>query len=179
MGEQPTGQKYILNLYAAFGVSLILAVLPFMAAAFLSLVFFMGVLIGAYALRKRAGDCSLSENHATFIIRTLWISAFLSLVTTVAATAYMMSGIDYSTFEPCANSLAHKGPTWVESAGTMEIYAVIEPCIESFISFNKALLTNALLIAGGPVILYMAYRMVKGLSRAVKGYRLSDPKGWF
>ncbi len=178
MDAQPENQKFILNLYAAFGVSLILSVLPSMPAAILSLVFFVGVLVAAYALRKRTEEHSLGENHATYIIRTLWISAFISLATTAIATAYMINGIDYSTFEPCANNLANKGTAWMENAGTMEVYAIIQPCVESFISFNKTLLMNSVIIAGGPIIIYMAYRMAKGLSRAMKGYRLSNPKSW-
>jgi len=178
MSETPKEQKSILNLYAVFGVSLILSVLPNIAAAILSLVFFVGVLIAAYAIRKKNEEHSLGENHATYIIRTLWISAFISLITTAIATGYMMNGIDYSTFEPCANTLANKGVAWMESAGTMAVYAVIEPCVESFIGFNKTLLMNSVIIAGGPIIIYMAYRMVKGLSRAMRGYRISSPKSW-
>ena len=179
MDETPQGQKTILNLYALFGVSLILSILPFASAAVLSLVFFLGVLIAAYVVRKNSEENSLKENHTTFIIRTLWIAAFFSLVTTAIATGYMMAGIDYSPFNPCANALADKGVAWAESASTMEVYAIIQPCVNVFIDFNKTLLINSVLIAGVPLILYMAYRMVKGLSRAIKGYRLANEKSWF
>jgi len=178
MTEQPEGQKYILNLYAAFGVSLILSVLPYMSAAILSLVFFLGVLVGSYAVRKKVDEHSLAENHATYIIRTLWISAFISLVTTGLATAYMLGGIDYSTFQPCANKLANNGVEWMENASMMAVYTLMQPCLDNFLGSNKTLLTNAVIIAGGPIVVYMAYRMVKGLSRAMKGYRLSNPKSW-
>ena len=177
--EQPEGQKAILNLYAALGVSLILSVLPYAAAGVLSLIFFAGVLIAAYVLRGKVEEHSLSENHATFIIRTLWIGAFFSLITTVIASAYMLSGIDYSQFQPCANDLASRGLEWVENAGVMQVYAVAEPCLDSFLHSNKTLLMNAMIIAGGPIVIYMAYRMAKGVSRAMKGYRLADAKTWF
>ncbi len=177
--ETPKGQRTILNLYAAFGVSLILSVLPYMAAGILSLLFFVGVLVAAYAIRKKVEDHSLSENHATFIIRTMWIGAFFSLVTTAIASAYMISGIDYSQFTPCANALASKGTAWLESAGMMEIYGVTEPCMDRFLESNGTLLMNAMIIAGAPVIIYMTYRLAKGVSRATKGYRLSDSKSWF
>ena len=176
--KHPEEQKPLLNLYAAFGVSLILSVLPYMSAAILSLVFFVGVLIGAYAMRKNSEEFSLMENHTTFMIRTLWIAALLSLITTGVATAYMLGGIDYSTFEPCAQTLANKGTAWIEHAGMMAVYGVIEPCVENFLDFNHTVLMNSLIIAGGPPILYMVYRMAKGLGRAMKGYRLSNPKSW-
>lgn len=179
VGSQTNGQKAVLNLYAAFGVSLILSILPNMTAAGLSLVFFLGVLIGAYIVRSKFEDHSFAENHATFLIRTLWISAFLSLITTGIATFYMMGGIEYRVFQPCADDLAGKGVAWIESAGMMDVYAIIEPCVKPFLNLNQTLLINSALIAGAPLILYMAYRMVKGLSRAIKGYRLSDAKTWF
>ena len=78
MDEHPQshGRKAVLNLYAALGASLILSVLPYMHAAALSLAFFTGVLIAAYVLRGKTENNSLIENHATFVIRTLWIGAF-------------------------------------------------------------------------------------------------------
>lgn len=178
MDEKPEGQKTILNLYAAFGVSVILSLLPSFSAALLSAVFFIGVLVAGYSIRGKAEHGSLVENHATFVIRTMWIAALLSLVTTGIATAYMMGRIDYFMFDPCANTLAGKGIAWMESAGVMEVYAIIEPCVAPFLDTNKTLLMNALLIAGGPVIIYMTYRIAKGVGRAMKGYRLANPKSW-
>ena len=180
MSETPdiAGRKAILNLYGALAASLVLSVLPFVAAAVLSTVFFIGVLIAAYAIRKKAQDHSFCENHATYIIRTLWIAALLSLVTIGIAGAYMMGGIDYAPFESCANMLASKGIAWIESASTMAIYAVVAPCIDGFMNGNRVLLLNAVLIAGGPLMAYLAYRLIKGVARAGKGYRLLDAKTW-
>lgn len=179
MDEKPKGQKTILNLYAVFGVSLILSVLPSVAAAVLSMIFFIGLLVAAYHFRKKADDYGLLDNHTTFIIRTLWISAFLSLITTGIATIYMLGGVNYAPFEPCAQTIANQGIAWLETAQVMEIYGLIEPCLHSFLGANQTLLLNALIIAGGPIMLYMVYRLAKGVNRAMKGYRLADPKSWF
>ncbi|MEM7650932.1 MAG: hypothetical protein AAF204_02475 [Pseudomonadota bacterium] len=175
----PQGQKTILNLYAAFGVSLILSVLPYMAAGGLSLIFFTGVLIAAYMVRKKAQEHDFADNHTTFIIRTIWIGALFSLVTTAIASAYMLGGIDYSQFQPCADALAAKGIEWVESAGFADVYELTKPCMNNFIQSNHTLLMNAMIIAGGPILLYMTYRLAKGVTRATKGYRLADDKVWF
>jgi len=67
----------------------------------------------------------------------------------------------------------------MESAGVIDIYALTEPCLGNFIDENKVLLINTTVIAGGPIVLYMAFRMIKGLMRAHKGYRLANPKDWF
>ena len=172
-------KKSVLNLYALLGVSLILSILPSMPAAVLSLLFFLGLLITAYKVRKKAEDKSYEENHATFIIRTLWIGAFLSLITMAAATVYMMANIDYSLFNPCTDSLVNKGAEWLESASFSDVYPLVQPCIEGFVHANRTLLMNCVLIAGGPVIAYMGYRLLKGVVRAKEGYRIANEKGWF
>lgn len=177
--NKPDGQSSILNLYAAFGVSMVLSVLPYASAALFSLIFFFGVLVAAYVMRGNAEPESLKANHATFIIRTLWIGAFFSIITTIAATIYLMNGIDYDPFNPCAQALADKGLVWLEQAGPMEVYAFVTPCMESFMQTNKTLFINSVIIAAAPILLYMAYRMIKGLSRAIKGYRLAKPQVWF
>lgn len=177
--NRPEGQSAIFNLYAAFGVSIILSVLPYASAALLSFFFFFGVLIAAYIIRGNTEPESLSGNHATFIIRTLWIGAFFSVITMGAATAYMMNGVDYDPFAPCAQKLADQGLVWLEQAGPIQVYGFAMPCMEGFVEANKTLFINSVIIAAGPVLLYMAYRLIKGLSRAIKGYRLAKPRVWF
>ena len=172
-------KKPVLNLYAVLGVSLILSVVPSVPAAMLSLIFFLGLLIAAYRVRKNTKDKSYVENHATYIIRTLWIAAFISLITTALATIYMVARIDYSLFNPCADSLVNKGAEWLESAGFNDVYPLVQPCIEGFINANQTLILNSVFIAGAPILAYMAYRLIKGVLRAKGGYRLSNEKSWF
>jgi uncharacterized membrane protein len=172
-------RKSVVNLYAIFGVSIILSILPFASAAFLSLVFFVIVLVCAYRVRKSATEHAFGHSHAVFIIRTIWISGLFALVTTAVASAYMLSGINYAPFESCSNALVEKGVAWIEAAGMKEVYTLIQPCIHDFFNINKTLIINAVIIAGGPVLIYMGYRFYKGLNRAIKGYMLAENKDWF
>lgn len=172
-------QMTIYNLYALFGVSIVASVIPMISAAVVSLLLFLILLIAAYMVRGKVEAHSLIENHATFIIRTLWITALFSVLTSIIASIYMMSWIDYSYFESCANTIAGYDMNALESMDAMQIYALIEPCVEDFINGNFQTFIVATLIGGGPLVLYLGYRFVKGLSRAVKGYRLADVKGWF
>ena len=171
-------QKKLYNLYALFGVSLVLCVVPNASAMILCLVFFTWALIAAYMARKSSEEDSLIHNHAIFIIRSLWIGALFSVFTTIAAASYMLGNISYDPFMPCADKIAGLGIEALESMGTMEIYKLSEPCIDSFISFNKEPLMVAVAIGAVPPLLYMAYRFIKGIARASKDYRLADPKGW-
>lgn len=180
MSDQTTPeQKTLYNLYALFGVSLVLCVVPYVSAAILCVVFFTILLISGYVIRGKAEEHSLVDNHATFIIRTLWIGALVSLITTCIASAYMLGSISYDPFMPCAEKIAAMGPSTLESMGMMEVYALAEPCVEAFISFNKQALIVAVAIGALPPLLYLTYRFFKGVSRVAKGYRLANPKSWF
>lgn len=143
-------QKHVLNLYAAFGVSLLLAIVPSLMISIIALLFILGVLIAAYWLRSRAAAESLSENHATYIIRTIWISTFVSSITLTIGSAYMLAGIDYTAFTPCAQSMAAQGPEFAQSASFQQIFEIAEPCMSAFIDFNLALLTITAVITQPP-----------------------------
>ena len=171
--------KAVLNVYALFGVSIVLSLVPLASAALFSMIFLAAALFWAYSLKNSAEAHSFGHIHSVFIIRTIWISGFFALITTVIAGAYMLAGLNHAPFASCASALADKGVQWIETAGMNEVYSVIEPCIHGFIENNKILLINAVLIAGGPVLIYMGYRFYKGLSRAVKGYTLPENKSWF
>lgn len=175
--QQNTQHKAILNMYGLFGASMILSIIPSLTAMILSLIFFSVLLVLSYGLRNKAEPQSLQENHAQYIVRTLWITALFSLVTTSLASIYMIRLLDYAPFSPCADGLLSQGAA-LENADGGQIYAQIEPCIEGFIAFNHTALINATLIAGLPLILYLGYRFTKGLGRAMKGYRLANPKSW-
>ncbi len=178
MSEQKQ-QKRILNLYGLFGASMIVSVLPYLSAGILSVVFFTALLIMAYMFKNKAEPESLQENHAVYIIRTIWITAFFSLITMTLGTIYMMQGIDYAPFQPCADALAGLGVEAMESTGMQEMYTFIEPCMDDFIGSNHVLLMNTMLIIALPLMVYMGYRLAKGLLRAMKGYRLAKPRSWF
>lgn len=179
MGETANPeQKKLYNLYALFGVSLVLCVVPYASAALLCMVFFTWLLIAAYIVRGKADEHSLTHNHATYIIRSLWIGALMSTITGIAAAVYMLGNISYEPFQPCANSIAGIGVEALQAMGSMEIYKLAEPCVADFIGFNRDALIVAVAIGAGPPLLYMAYRFIRGVSRAVKGYRLAKPKSW-
>jgi len=58
-------QKPIVRLYAAFVASVLLSFVPHFFFAAVALLLFTGVMIAAYIMRGRAGEQSLTENHAT------------------------------------------------------------------------------------------------------------------
>lgn len=176
--EDPEKKK-ILNLYAAFGISLILSLMPSAVAALVSLIFMLGVLIAAYVIRAKVENHDLAGNHCTYIIRTIWIGSLFSLITIGITSLFMLPQIDYTTFQPCAENLASQSAEFLAGATHAQIMELSQPCMDAFIESNW----NTFLMAGifgvGPILVYFAVRFTRGLLRAVKGYRVADPMTWF
>lgn len=166
-----TEQKTITNVYAALTVSLVMSFLPIMSAALLALVMFVGVWIAAYVLRGKHEHDSLTADHMTFIIRTIWIAGLMSLLTMSAATAYILAVYDPTMMMACAQNLP--------STDMAAIEAAVRPCYDEFMRVNMPYLIKGAAIGIGPVVIYLAYRLTKGLSRALKGHRIGDVKSWF
>lgn len=164
-------QKIVTNIYAALSVSLVMSFLPMMTAAGLALLMFTGVLVASYVLRGRAPHASMTADHMTYIIRTIWISGLLSLITMSAACLYIYNTVDPSAILQCLG-----GSVPADLNATMD---TVKPCMTAFISDNLLALINATLVGAGPVVIYMVYRIIKGLSRATKGHRIGDVKNWF
>lgn len=177
-GSDPQ-KKTVLNLYAAFAVSLVLTCVPHMMIALVSLIFALGVLIAAYMVRSRSGADSLAGNHATYIIRTIWTGSLLSVITMAIGSAIMLGRLDYAPFGPCAENMAAQGIDWAANASHAEIWALANPCFDVFIRDNFNILMIAGVVAIVPILLYFGYRITRGVLRATKGYRLQNPKALF
>lgn len=166
-------------MYGLFGLTLVLGVLPYISAAILCVVLFVIVLAMAYAFRSRASKDSLLENHMTFMIRTIWIGSLFSLVTVAAGSLYLLQMVDNGPMMPCFQRFIAIGPDTVMAVGSAALIKIFMRCYHPFLSANL----HALIVAGGitiiPPLVYFAVRYVRGLSRALKGYRVAKPKAWF
>lgn len=172
-------KKKILNLYAAMGISMALTIVPNPMVAIVAGIFFVGVLIAAYFIRSKVEIHGLAGNHCTYIIRTIWIGSFFSIITMTVASFFMLPQIDYTPFQVCADTMMSKGDAFLANASNAQIAELSQPCMNDFINANFNILVYAAIIAGGPILIYFLYRFTKGLSRAIKGYRVPDPKAWF
>lgn len=170
-------QKTINNIYALVCVSLIMGFVPMIEAAVLCLVMFMAAFIAAYIIRKRADAESLTANHMTFIIRTIWIASLFLLGTMSVAIIYLLPNYDPAALHICnerISALVMEGVTDV-----VRLEAEIKPCMDNFMADNFRTFMIATAIAAGPIVIYMGYRLARGLSRAIKGHRIGNLKGWF
>lgn len=165
--------KVIHNLYAALTVSIILAFAPSMAIQTLSTILFTGVFIAAYIFRGLAEETTLAWNHITYLIRTIWIgSLFLTIAIIAGATWFYQVG-DHSLI-----SLYMQQVSDGMANGYTNNYDV-HSLSRDYLDENKEVLVPIAITCAVPCLLYIAYRIVKGLSRALKGYRLKNLDSWF
>ncbi|MGQ0526521.1 MAG: hypothetical protein ACT4OY_00590 [Alphaproteobacteria bacterium] len=178
MMEENLERKTILQVYAVFGVGLVFSVIPFFAAAGLSLVLVMVTLIAAYIIRSGAQDASLTENHMTYIIRTIWIGSFIASLTLIAASLYLLAVIDNTPLDPCIQKfyqMSMGGMTF----DVQTLSGTFEACAISYIVVNLNSFLIAAAIGALPVLVYFGARYAHGLNRALKGYRIAKPDTWF
>ena len=172
-------QKTALRLYGVLGAALLMSLVPSVTAALFSMLLFVGLLIAAYVVRSGTDNGSFSENHMTFIIRTIWIGGFFSLVVMCFAAVYLFLNIDNTPLDPCIQNFLNQGTTNLQSIGPAEMMEIFRGCYNGYMdaNFNLFILTGVL--TGGPILIYFSIRFIRGLSRALKNYRVAQPKSWF
>lgn len=174
-------QKKIVRLYGAFGAGLVFSMVPLWSAAIVSATLIAGVLIMAYVVRTDTEHGSLSENHMTFIIRTIWIGSLFALITTAAASLYFFKTLDNAPLQPCADAILSLASGMTEPAAMERIIDnfMAMPCWANYWQKNIMIFITGGVIAAGPILIYFAIRYIRGLTRAMKGYRVANPKAWF
>lgn len=171
--------KTIMNLYALFVASLMMSFIPSALFAVIAIAMFTGVMFGAYIIRKKAEENSLAGNHMTYIIRTIWIASFFALFTLAAGAAYLIPLLDYSAIDPCINKLTNMVSGSTAQISNEQLNDAMQGCYGNFIHTNLRNIIIAGGITAGPLIIYVGYRLAKGISRAHKNHRMSHIKSWF
>jgi uncharacterized membrane protein len=151
----------------------ILGFVPSPAFVIVALILFCIVPPLAGRIRRHANPESLVANHMTYLIRTVWIFTLLALVTVIAATIYVLSVYDPGPLQSCIATI-----TAATQAGQNPDPQMLEPCIGNFALANKTTFAIGGLVAGLPAVLYLVYRLARGISRAQKGYRIDNVKNW-
>jgi len=183
------GKSTVLQLYGLFGAGLVVSVIPSYSAALACLVLFLGLMIAAGVVKNRSANGSLRHNHATYIGRTIWIACAISLPSMALATLYMLRYIDNAALMPCVDqvinmmgSVQTSGSSTSVSMDMPDITAMsdaLQSCLNNYIGSNLRVFIISGTLAAGPVLIYTLYRYIHGLMRALRGYRIANPKRWF
>ena len=179
---KPPGHPLIIGLYAAFGIALLLSLVPSIFAGFFSMILFLGVLIGGYWMRAGQPPESFRRAHASHIISTIWMASLIMIVTLVAASVLLYLGLDHTPLHPCLDSFIKMG-SGMETDPLSSIALVMDPeklfyafgaCLKDYITVNLGVFITSFVIAVGPVLLYCIVRFARGLARALEGRRFDD-----
>lgn len=171
-------QKTLNGAYGALAAVTILTLVPIMSVAVIAILLFIMVFISLYIIRARAKEDSVVQNHMTFLIRTIWIVQFFGIITITLASLYLLPAFDSSALQPCTDRVTNM----IFDNPDMDFKTMsdeLQPCMDQMMEDNHDILIKSTLISGGPIILYLLFRLYKGGSRAVKGYRIANPKSWF
>lgn len=166
-------QKTVSGVYAAVTAVFILTFVPMISAAVIALVAFLAVFFALYFVKGRAEADSLCENHMVYLIRTFWIAGLVGAVSITLASFYLLPNMDQTLLQPCLQGIVNSGAT--DGAAMQRL---LQPCVDEFVSANKGVLLTGAIIGALPLTAYFAWRLFKGLTRALKGYRMPNPKSW-
>ncbi len=163
-------KKTVTNIYAALIVSVVLQFIPNASVQLFAMILFLGVFVWCYIARKQFGHATLVENHTTYIIHTIWVFSLAMTVGLILCFIwiYLIAGKEsLQTFadEVIKASIAESPPDLRNAYS-----ALVE------VDFSAIIL--ACLITVGPSFIYLGYRLIKGVRRGIKGYRIDNPTKW-
>lgn len=155
-------QNIISSLYAVLLVVTIGSFVPYMGIAGICSIMFVVVFIALYVYRARAVEDDLLHNHTTYLIRSIWISSLLMII---GFPIFYVMG-DHFVIEQMYQNVAagHSIPT------QNDLHLLSAQYMKDNVS--------AAIISFAPCVLYFLYRLLRGTERAIKGYRILNPRGW-
>ena len=169
--EQDTHNlKIVRHFYAAFAAVIILQAVPQETIAMAGALIFLVMFIGAYIYRARAHTDDLVDNHMTYIIRTTWIAGLFFTIGFAAAVWIVYSLADISMINEMLRNIR---------GGQLYTEQQIRDVLDQAYAVNQRLLIITGAITLGPSVIYLVIRIAKGMARAMKGYRIANPRAWF
>jgi hypothetical protein len=155
-------------LYAVLGIAIVLSLVPNFFAAGLAAVGFFGVLIAAYIMRSGTPQDSFLRNHATHIIRMIWVSSAIATLTIIIASWYLLTHVDFTLATACIEK--HLPADFVMSMDNpAALYEIFRPCMNEYIAGNLMVFIISGALVMGPVILYILWAFLKGYRRFQNG----------
>ncbi len=154
-------QKIIIALYSAFIIAFISNFIPSdiiqMAGGFIVLL----AISTAYIIRSKNEMTSYNYTHAQFLIKTFWISSLILIIGMIAA---LFLG-DHTKINAVVDGIAQGIPfTQAELNAVLKNYA-----FDNIIIFGLSI---------GPSLIYLGYRIIKGLIKAVNNEIINNLKNW-
>lgn len=162
-------QDIIKTLYAFFIFSTFLSFVPIGFAQVMSLALIVTTLIVAYFYKYIGKKDDILSNHMTYMIGTIWVSSSFLVMGMLCAAAIVYLKGDHTIVHNAVDQI---------TSGTLMEEEEIKSLMMDYMNTNITILILASIPTIVPAILYFVYRIANGYSRAIKGYRIANPKGW-
>ena len=154
-------QKNIIQIYAVYLISIICNFIPSGAVSGLGSILFIIIFIATYIYKARAEEDSLTKNHMRYILKSIWISSLLLIVGIIAA--YLFGD----------HSLIHQTMEGVKQ-GMFLTEEQINSLMMDYMMNNLLVFCTAFL----PSLIYLFYRLAKGLVKAKENLHIENLKNW-
>ena len=157
-------QKTILQVYVTFIVAIILNIAPSATLQTFGALLFLVVLIAAYIYRAKAESNkeSLTYNHMSYAINSFWISSLFLVIGIAAAVALADHSIIHNTIENV-------------KSGMFLDEEQLSSLLYDYARANIFIFSLTL----GPSLVYLCYRLTKGILSVQKGNKIEKLKNWF
>ncbi|MBI4031509.1 MAG: hypothetical protein HY370_07500 [Proteobacteria bacterium] len=158
-------RETILTAYGLFAAMMAASFIPAAWAVMTATILYFIALAYPYYARKRAAAGGLTENHMTYIIRTIWIASLVAVATVAAGVCYVLALYDPSSINECTQNLMNGGMN-------------AEACIADFMNANRSVLYSGGFIAVGPIAFYCLWRLFRGARKALNMLPLQNVNAW-
>lgn len=155
-------QNKLMSFYWLILISIIFNFVPSFVVQTMGLLMFLVFFIGLYIMRAFAQKSGLTFSHSHFIIKSIWISTFLLLIGAVVAGVLG----DHTIINNAVDTIKN---------GTMISEQQFNSLIMQYGRTNFMLFLGAL----SPSVLYVLYRLAKGMKVLKRNENIANPKSWF
>lgn len=155
-------QKTTLQIYLAYIIAVICNVIPSSTVQTFGLILFIVIFAATYFYRGKSPADSFIHNHMQFIIKSIWVSSLILLIGMIAAYFMADHTIVYQTYETIMNGIF-----------------LTQDQINGFVMDYMRANIFTFVVTLMPSLIYLAYRLAKGILHARKGYIVPHSKSWF
>ncbi len=170
-------QKKTLTIYGLFIAALLGSFLPSLIFASAAFILFFVVLIAAYIMRGGADEDSLTQNHMTYLIRTIWIGSLIMTVTTLVGSVYLYASVDNAPLMPCLERFVDSS-TLMQAQSMSGLKQLFGSCFDSYIKVNLMVFIIGGIICAGAPVAYFSYRLFTGTKATLNNAKITNVKRW-
>lgn len=154
-------KKNILQIYGIFLLAVILNFVPSAIISSFGSLLLLIIIVATYIYRAKSNSESLCYNHMCYLIKSFWISSLLLLIGIILT--YLLG--DHSIINNTVDGVVQ---------GVMFTPDQLEIILMNYTKQNILVL----LLTLSPSIIYLGYRVVKGMILANKEQKISNLKSW-